>query len=124
MSTHQYVDNENILLIPACVRLKIACPDNTDILPLQSIDYCLQVAGIDGQAIDKVSSDPFMMLVPPKEQFLSRGWKTVFRWAKERGPLIRIMPIPPDPGGVEMAAMVSLLSMVLSKFKFDKFVKT
>ncbi|OAD23059.1 carbamoyltransferase family protein, partial [Candidatus Thiomargarita nelsonii] len=33
---------------------KISCPDNTDILPLQSIDYCLQVAGIDGQAIDKI----------------------------------------------------------------------
>jgi len=33
---------------------KIACPENTDILPLQSIDYCLQIAGIDGQAIEKV----------------------------------------------------------------------
>jgi carbamoyltransferase len=33
---------------------KIACPENTDILPLQSIDYCLQEAGINGQAIDKI----------------------------------------------------------------------
>lgn len=33
---------------------KFSVPENTDILPWQSLDYCLQVAGIDGQSIGKI----------------------------------------------------------------------
>ncbi|WP_228857429.1 hypothetical protein [Desulfomarina profundi] len=33
--------------------------------------------------------------------------KIFFRTARERSPLMRIIPIPPAPGGVEIAAMVS-----------------
>ncbi|MEM7537206.1 MAG: carbamoyltransferase C-terminal domain-containing protein [Chloroflexota bacterium] len=39
---------------------KFSKPENTDIQPWQSIDYCLDVAGIDGRAIDQIgfSFDP------------------------------------------------------------------
>ena len=33
---------------------KTACPENTDILPWQAIDYCLKVANINGSAIEAV----------------------------------------------------------------------
>ncbi len=33
---------------------KTACPENTDILPWQAIDYCLKVANINGSAIETV----------------------------------------------------------------------